>query len=414
MLKSNVVLITLDSLRADFVGYLNPKEKNTPFLDSLSKKSYFYTNAICPANPTFFTFCSILTGSLPFEYGSFLGIPNNKRIKTIAEVLKDKGYSTSAFLADSPALYSIYGYDKGFDYYDDGYDPSSNHSIPGKKLNEKIKSTFSKKQKEPFFTWLHYMDTHLPFLSGLDDYFFQNKTQGERKLKKEVFRRELVKSVKEMRIKDNETTEIFREAYRSCVKYADQSTDEIVSFLRRKYPNTVFIIVSDHGEALMEHGMFGHEPYSLYHELINIPIIINFPSGESVKKTETVSLISLAKTISETVGIDSEKFQGNNLVKDKTFSEVNNITRILYKCRSPHVRLGILDNETEIKGFTELWSFTTPKEKYILEKDGKIEEYYDLSKDPEEKINLMEKNTTKESPIIRKLKKVMEKNDIGK
>lgn len=408
MLKPNIVLITLDSLRADFVGYLNPKEKNTPFLDSLSKKSYFYTNAICPANPTFFTFCSIMTGSLPFEYGNFLGIPNNKRIKTIAEVLKDKGYSTSAFLADSPALYSIYGYDKGFDNYDDGYDPSSNHSTPGRKLNEKIKNKFSKKQKEPFFTWLHYMDTHLPFLSGLDDYFLQNKTPEVRRLKKEVFRRELVKSVKEMKIKDNETTEIFKEAYRGCVKYADQSTGEIVSFFRKEYPNTVFIIVSDHGEALMEHGIFGHEPYSLYDELIKIPMIINFPSGESVKRTETVSLISLAKTISEIAGINNKNFQGNNLIKDKKFSDVNNITRILYKCRSPHVRLGILDNNTEISGYTELWSFTTPKEKYILEKDGKKEEFYDLSKDPGEKHNLIADDNKVNKTIINELKTFIE------
>lgn len=415
--KQNIVLITIDSLRADFVGYHNQNEKNTPFLDSFADKSYSFTNAISPANPTFFTFCSIMTGTLPFAFGNYLGIPNNNKIKTLAEVLKKHGYTTYAFLADSPALYSIYGYDKGFDYYDDGYNPSSRHSIPGKKLNEKVERDFYREEKEPFFLWLHYMDTHLPFFSGLEEYFFKDKKPSERALKKKIFQKELIPSVKEMKIKDKKSTEIFREAYRSCVKYMDKAVDEMVSFLQGKYPDTIFIIVSDHGEALMEHGMFGHEPYSLYNELIHIPILIHIPSLKPRKIAKTVSLVSLAKTISELVGIKEPQFQGNNLLKDAVFSPINNISRILYKCRSPHVRLGILDNKTEIRGYTELWSFTKPDEKYILEKNGKIEEYYLLLEDPDETINLMKnkrnkKNkTTTNRAIIAELKKIMESID---
>ena len=120
--RPNIVLITIDSLRADFVGIYNSEEKNTPFLDSLAKNSYIFKNAIAPANPTFFCFCSILTGTLPFAFGNYLGIPDDKKIKTVAGVLNESGYTTAAFLADSPGLYSIYGYQKGFELYDDGYE----------------------------------------------------------------------------------------------------------------------------------------------------------------------------------------------------------------------------------------------------------------------------------------------------
>jgi len=409
--KPNVVLITLDSLRADFVGYQNQRERNTPFLDSLSKKSSIFINTISPANPTFFTFCSLMTGTLPFTFGKYLGIPGNNKIRTIAEVLKENGYKTSAFLADSPALYSIYGYDRGFDYYDDGYSDEDRHSIPGKELNEKVKGNFEVKKNEPFFLWLHYMDTHIPFFSGLDEYFYKDKNLSEREHKKNKFHKRIKNSVKNMEIKDAETTEIIKEAYRSCVKYADQVLKEIVEYLQAKYPDTIFVIISDHGEALMEHGMFGHEPFSLYDELIKIPMLIYVPSLEPKKVEKTVSLVSLAKTISETVGIKEPQFQGNNLLKDKTYSSVNNISRILYKCRSPHVRLGILDNKTEIQGYTELWSFTTEKEKYILEKDGGVEEYYFLDKDPEEIKNLINDRTVNKDDILEKLNKYI-KNSV--
>lgn len=406
MLRSNIVLITVDSLRADFVGYQNPKEKNTPFLDSLAKKSCVFTNAIAPANPTFFTFCSIMTGTLPFKFGNYLGIPEEGNIKTLASVMEKNGYHTLAFLGDSPALYSIYGYDLGFNYYDDGYSDENKHSISGRELNSKVKNYF-KDSNEPFFLWLHYMDTHLPFLNGLNDYFFSDESSDKRALKKAIFQKELVTSIKEMKIKNHKLTEIFKEAYRSSVKYEDQVLEDIIEFLQNKYPNTIFIIISDHGEALMEHGMFGHEPYSLYNEIIKIPMLIFASSLKPQKIEKTVSLVSLAKTLSALIGIKEPQFQGNNLLEDKTYSPINNISRILYKCRSPHVRLGILDNKTEIKNYAELWSFTTPEEKYIINHENNKEEYYDLKKDPDEKINLNQLNQKKKK-YLNILKKYIE------
>lgn len=409
MLKSNVVLITVDSLRADFVGYQNKKEKNTPFLDRLAKKSCVFANAIAPANPTFFTFCSIMTGTLPFAFGNYLGIPDNSRIKTIAEVLKEHGYATSAVLADTPALYSFYGYNKGFDYYDDGYDDSNGHPPSGKDLNLKIKTYMNHHGKEPFFLWLHYMDVHLPFSSGLDKYFFADKSSSEKEEKKMLFRKELMRSVKNMKIKDKELVEIFKEAYRACVKYLDHALEEVVNFLQKKYPNTIFVIASDHGEALMEHGMFGHEPFSLYNELIEVPMLIYVPSSKPKKIKRTASLVSLAKTITSLAGIKESQFQGDNLYDDKVYSSINNISRILYQCRSPHVRLGILDNKTEIKGYGELWSFTTPEEKYIINQASGKEEYYNLKEDPGEKKNLIQYYPQKKKRYLQFLKEYIER-----
>lgn len=444
--KPNIVLITIDSLRADFVGYQNEKEKNTPFLDSLAKKSAVFTNAIAPANPTFFCFCSIMTGSLPFAFGNFLGIPDDPKIKTIAEVLGENGYETAAFLADSPGLYSIYGYQRGFNLYSDGFEDtdkvylssleflwkirekipdgllsiieatrtfikiiflSPKHSISGDQLNKKIIKYFNNKKTKPFFVWLHYMDNHLPYLSGLNKGFFQHKNPIKRFVNKIIFYKELSTSLRRMKTKNKNITEIFKEAYRNSIRYTDEQVGKIISILKKKYPNTVFIVTSDHGEAFMDHGVVGHGALSLYNELIHIPMIINLPSGKAQTISQTVSLVSLAKTISSIAKIKVPQFQGNNLIADKVFSPINNISRILYKC-SPQTKLGILDNKTEIRGYKNLWSFTTQREKYIVEEDGEIEEYYLLSQDPLEKNNLIKNKVIQNSKIIKQLKKAIE------
>lgn len=448
--KPNIVLITIDSLRADFVGYQNPNEKNTPFLDKLAKNSYVYTHAIAPSIPTPFCFPAMMLGKLPFTYGKYLGIPDNRNIKTIAQVLQANDYGTYAFLADNPFLYSIYGYQKGFNLYNDGYEKtnktylsslkfllkirekipekllrvleaiqtflkivslSPQHAIAGSDLNKKVVQHFQHKQEKPFFLWLHYMDNHMPYFSGLNKYFFRNKNSIQRVINKIIFYKELSISLRKMELKNDKTAEIFKEAYRSSIKYTDEQVGKIILFLKNKYPNTVFIITSDHGESFMEHGVFGHEILSLYNELIRIPLIINLPFTKSKRITQTVSLVSIPKTIAAIAGVNVRQFQGNNLLTDKVFSSINNLSLVLYKCLDPQVLLGILDNQTQILGCRELWSFTTSREKYVLEKDGDRAEYYDLLYDPQEKINLLKDKAKISSKAIKELSKAIKKYD---
>jgi arylsulfatase A-like enzyme len=253
------------------------------------------------------------------------------------------------------------------------------------------------------------MDNHLPYFGGLNKNFFRSKNLIQRITNKFIFYKELAPSLRRMRTKNKKTTEIFKEAYRSSIKNTDAYVGSVIQSLKNTYPNTVFIVTSDHGEAFMDHGVVGHGALSLYNELIRIPLLIHLPSEKSKIITETVSLISIAKTIAGRAGITTPQFKGNDLISDQKFSTDNNISCILYKCLSPNIHLGILDNETEIKGYNKLWSFTTPNEKYILEKDGEIEEYYHLSSDPFEKKNLMNDTRGKNIKIIKSLRKIIGK-----
>lgn len=425
MVKHNSVLITIESLRSDFVGYHNPKESNTPFLDKLSKESFVYKNAIAPGIPTFFHFPSLMTGKSPFTYGYKLGIDEAYDNKTIAEVLKQNGYRTIAVLGDNPQLYSLYNFNRGFDIYLDGFDRSKSDlfvinalwnikqrvpaklgqildyiratirilsgsrppHIPGKDLNKIAISELSKNSKEPFFLWIHYMDIHFPYLSGID------KIHGT--LKKIIYYKKLMKSVTNMKIEDPKLVELVRQAYRGCIEQMDEALEKLYESISAKYPNTIFIITSDHGEAFMEHGMFCHEALALYDELIKVPLLIHFPSKKKKMITEVVSTVSLAKTICSLLNIKNDTFDGTDLTKDGKDESINHISRILYKCISPSIRFQIFDNKTQIKGFNELVSYTTSDYKYIVERGGTVEELYNLGKDPSESENIINKTPKK-------------------
>ncbi|MBI4129999.1 sulfatase [Candidatus Roizmanbacteria bacterium] len=416
----NILLITIDSLRADATGV-----GRTPFFDSLSRRSYVFTRAIVPSIPTFFCFPSIMTGQPPFSSGYFLGIPKSRSVQTIAQVLSNNGYSTAAFIADNPNLYTIYNYDLGFDYYFDGFDVSKKRflswsrflwdfrkhvpdvlldvvdylsaavkllrggvsiSYPGQELNVRVKAHIESRRKVPFFCWVHYMDAHLPYATGIPRYFFSGSSVFGRLLRKFQLFAELPKSIRKLKTSSPEATAILRAAYESCVRCVDDALSDLVTWVKTHYPDTVIIITSDHGDEFMEHGHFQHEPYSLYDELIRVPLLIHLPTDRRQAIDRPVSLVSLAKTICELAEIKHHKFVGSNLLGNRV-SIIDSMSRTLLGCRSPQVRHGILDTKTPIVGYTEIWSYRGARYKYILDTAWEKEELYDLEKDPFERVN---------------------------
>lgn len=431
--RPNVVLITIESLRADFVGFINSQERNTPFLDNLSKESLVYARAIAPGVPTFFHFPSLMTGQMPFAYGYKLGIPNGAGNTTIAEVLKDQGYKTMAVLGNNPQLYSMYNFDRGFDIYLDGSEGVSKSNlffinslwnlkqrlpsqvanaldylraattilsgakpghISGKHLNQQIKTIINNQTGEPFFLWVHYMDAHFPYLSGID------RIKGL--VNKISYYKKLLRSVTVLKIDNAPLIELVKEAYRGGVAEVDEAIRELYEELIALYPQTIFVITSDHGEAFMDHGEFGHEATSLYDELIKVPLLIHLPSKEKKLVKDVVSTLSLATTICSLLHIKNSSFGGTDLIKGNHDVSVNHISKILFNCISPPLRLQIFDAQTEITGFNELVSYSTEQYKYILEIGGSVEELYDLKADPGERKNLIGKISPKITADLRK------------
>lgn len=253
----NVLLITLDTTRADSLGCYGNSEISTPNLDAIAAQGLLFENAYTTCPMTLPAHSSILTGRYPFTHG----VRNNTHYllsdenQTIAEVLKNKGYRTAAFIG-STILSGDRGLDQGFDKYCDnmfsGVEESEIETPWAARKAANVNYDFKnwlvqylseKMESDKFFAWVHYYDPHYryepeePYLSE----YAENPYYGE-------------------------------------IAYVDEKIGEIIDLLKSNnlYDNTLIIIAGDHGEGLGEHGEDFHGIYC-YDTTLKVPLIISAP-----------------------------------------------------------------------------------------------------------------------------------------
>jgi len=273
--KPNFIVITLDTFRPDRLEVYGSKEKLAPNLDKFSKEAKVFTNAITPIPVTLPSHSIIFTGCFPDKTNlcdNGVGTLSPK-IKTVAEILREKGYETRAYVA-AEVLKSKYGLSRGFAIYDDEL------GVTGRRFAEEITDrgvTFlSGKKEKPFFLWLHYFDAHQPYLTPETP---PNEVQGD---------------------------------YNKAVSYLDKELKRVFDVIPQ---NTIVFIVSDHGEGLKEHGELTHG-LMLYQPTMKVLLMVKgegFKPGSDVKfKT----LADIAPTIYKLLGEKVEGLDGSPLDED--------------------------------------------------------------------------------------------------
>jgi arylsulfatase A-like enzyme len=295
MLK-NIILITADCLRADHVSCVNKHSPvQTRFIDNLSKKGLVFTNAYSVSSWTYPSCLSLHTSLYPSSCPTDFLLPPSP---TLAEVLKENGYYTAAFISN-PWLTKLHGFQRGFDkfcdtlYWQANFGESKDKFLPyshtkGSILN-KYASEWIQSVNSPFFIWLHYMEIHSPIKSKADRFIFRfSKKLGRRK------------------------------RYSRHVKITDSLIESLFSTIGSEVVNnSLIIITADHGHALGEHEFYGHS-YYLFRELVHIPIIIVYPALQHKVYKNVVSLIDIPSTILKLNEIDiPSMWNSGNLVSDK-------------------------------------------------------------------------------------------------
>lgn len=422
--RLNVILITIDALRADFVGFLDDhhrdrKQNLTPNLDKLAENSTIFTNAIAHAPYTSASFPALFTSKYPSVASSFV----SKRISvanypfavlkaeypTIAEILRQYGYTTGGFHS-SPWLVRTFRYDRGFDTFDDTMYlsntnpilkkvPLTKHDlihIIGKQsylaandINRKVIPWLERVAK-PFFLWIHYMDTHGPYQSKRG-FAYLNKLRAE------------LLWYKATRFPDKVSRKERKALiswYKEEITYLDEHLGMLFRVLENLnlYQNILIIITSDHGEAFYERRMFSH-PRLLYDELIRVPLIIKFPDIKEKKViSHPVGLMDILPTIVDILNfrLDGGQFNGNSLMPliEKDCSD--NLPNYVISDAAP---------EKENKHV----SLRTTKWKYIMNEEEGKHELYNLDRDPNEQINLIDKVPNITEAFASKLKAVLPK-----
>ena len=310
--RPNILLITVDTLRADHLSAYGFRDRRTPHIDALAAQGALFESAHCDVTWTTPSMVSTFTGKYAVHHGfkSFYDVVSDDET-LVTEILREEGYKTAAFVASYP-LDSIYGLDQGFEIYDDAFtaplllQPGGNlthiESSRGvtfdehKKLavlkakndsyrpdNEvtdaaaKVLETF-RGEKKPFFLWVHYFGPH-----GVPD--------------------------REVGLLQNWRRHI--EEYPNLVVQVDREVSRLFLYLYalKSERKTLVILHADHGESLGEHDFVGHGRF-LYEDNLRVPLIIRFPGviAPGRRIDALVGNIDIAPTMLDAAGIDPEDF----------------------------------------------------------------------------------------------------------
>jgi len=360
----NVILLTVDTLRADRLSCYGYKYKTSPNIDRLVKKGTLFTNATTNVPLTSPSFCSLLTSQYPHQTGSIRnGIPMVDGIPTLATVFKQAGYHTAAILSNWPLKAHLSNLQAGFDIYDDDFHQKRwlffNDERDAEGVTDRALEWLESGPQEPFFAWIHYSDPHAPYLRHKAFMFEDSNSDSAR--------------------------------YDSEVAYTDYHMGRLIVRLEAAglFDRSLVIFTSDHGESLGEHGYTGHGR-KVYQPSMAVPLAVMGPGlPEGAEEDGEVQLLDLMPTALSYAGIE---FKGDMLGMDlipviKNQAEAP--ARTLYYETYPGAAPSLQGAEDVLK--RPIWIGTrTGSMKLMYSPRFRTWGKYDIQADPEEMNNLVD------------------------
>ncbi|MCU0276005.1 MAG: sulfatase-like hydrolase/transferase [Acidobacteria bacterium] len=346
----NVLLITLDTLRADHLSCYDPAKVETPHLDALAAGGVLFENCVAQTPLTLPSHATILSGTYPFYHqvrdNRATRVPSG--LPLLSEAFRAGGRSTAAFVG-SMVLDSSYGLDRGFELYADrfsAYNPLNfwgEIRKPADAVLAEARDWISRRAREPFFAWIHLYDPHAPWEPPSP---FRERYAGH--------------------------------PYRGSVAFMDSELGKFFSYLKESglWSRSLIVVVADHGEGLGEHGEETHG-FFVYQSTMRVPFLVHLPFAPPRQRlTQRVELTDVAPTILQAMGFAIPSVvQGHSL-----------LDLILGRpARRPDAAYGESHYPRIHFGWSELKAFYQGRWKYILAPD---EELYDLEADPGETRNL--------------------------
>jgi len=362
---SSLLLITLDTTRADALGCYGGASWVTRNLDELAKQGVRFTQAWTVAPLTLPSHATILTGLLPFEHGvrDNATFKLSDEVETMAERLKAQGYATYAVMG-AFVLHSTFGLDQGFDTYSDvpqrqlTLHEAEDQRSAKEVVDESLKIVKRARKNTPFFMWVHFFDPHFPYRPPAD---FRLRTSGGMP---QAFRS------KDAALSRN---------YLGEVQYMDREFGRLMRGVRSLRPGEKLLtaVVADHGEGLGDHGEDTHA-FKLYDTTVRVSMILQhdaLPAGQRI--TEPVSTQDLAPTLLDLLGAGRDGMTGRVLSPLFGTGEALSGPRFAYiETAYPYLN----HNWAPLFGLID-WPF-----KLI---DGPTPEMYDLVHDPAERNNII-------------------------
>ncbi|MDD5556524.1 MAG: sulfatase-like hydrolase/transferase [bacterium] len=352
--RPNVLLITLDTTRADRLGCYGRRDAETPALDGLARSGVLFTRAFCNVPLTLPSHATIMTGLYPPEHGCRVngahGLPEG--LPTLAETFSSRGYETAAFIA-AFVLDAKFGVSRGFGTYDQFEVPNPeqiDENImyryrPADRVAGAALEWLAGHHARPFFCWVHFFDPHHPYYL-LQPFMREARFRGR--------------------------------PYDAEIAFMDGQIARLVAFLRERglLEKTIVVVVGDHGESLGEHGEDEHG-LLLYNGVMRVPLIVSAP-GRVEGGAESPALVSTVDIFPTVLDLLGWPLPGR--VSGASFADA-------LAGGSPPPRPFYSETEFPLTeyGWSPLQSITTDGWKFI---DAPREELYEWGADPGEERNL--------------------------
>lgn len=411
----NIIIIIMDTVRADHLSVYGYERDTTPNLRELAKQAIVYTQAIAPGDMTLTSHASLFTGMYAIHHGAYPDFPEYpagrsmiKSAATLAEILTQKGYLAMAVVSNAGLVTKSFGFDRGFEYFDQRFRPrflerqSSRHylkdvlrgsiasfSVPrewelkwrrAEDINSEVFRLLDehKGEPKPFFLFINYMDAHRPYVPPPP---YDSLYPGKNLMKMSqtdfgILRDDVLWGKREVTERERQ---YLVSQYDAGIAYLDAKIGELIRYLKEHgiYDNSFLIITSDHGEAFGERNMLEHG-CGVYKDQVHIPLIIVEPNFNDARVVERfVSLVDLFPTVLDFARAENsqpQKIAGQSLKKMKDGGAGWVATESYPMFDAPKMR--------RIERAIISGSF-----KFITSTKGK-KELYDLTKDPGEKENL--------------------------
>jgi arylsulfatase A-like enzyme/tetratricopeptide (TPR) repeat protein len=346
----NVLLISIDTLRADHLGSYGFPEDTTPHLDALAREGARFENVFSPVPLTLPAHASLLTGTIPPLHGIHDNLSDGlgEERTTLAELFRGAGFRTGAIVS-SFVLDSRFNLDQGFDTYDDEFEEE--HKIAflserkGDETTRRAGAWLESHRSEPFFLFLHYYDPH-------DDYAPPPPFD----------------------------TRFASDPYAGEVAFVDQQVGEVLAKLENLglSESTLVVVTGDHGEMLEEHGEATHG-YFIYENALRVPLILRGQGLGPGVVEQRIGLIDVAPTIASLMGLEFPAPVGGEDLSGWLRGGAP------ASPRRPHYAESVTPNR--YYGLSSLFGIVVDRWKYI---ETERPELYDLETDPEESRNVID------------------------
>lgn len=377
-----VLLVTIDTLRADRLGCYGSAGVRTPELDRLAREGALFADCSAVVPSTSPSHATLLTGLYPVSHGlRENGAPLREDVPLLPEAFRDAGYGTVAFISGFP-LVGRFGFSRGFDRYDDrltdGFTTHDGRTEGTERIATKTVDAFLRwldESREPFFAWVHLFDPHSVYAAPPPFRRMYYEGHGER----DPSNRSLDGVDLPAYLMLGGVTDVrFPIAlYEGEVSYTDHELGRLIDALRARgvLDRTILVIVADHGESMTEHEYyFGHSHF-LYEPSLHVPLIVRHPATvpAGLVVTDPVSLVDIYGTILDLAGVAPEPGAGDgrNLVPLLTGGAVSPELTLLER---PPIALGTL------------YGARRGRWKYLVFGEG-VERLYDVVNDPGETSN---------------------------